>query len=351
MFNHRWRVLVVVALLASLGVLFRGVDWTAAGAALLQLKSAAPLVLLPYLLQLACDAGAWRYTFEPALRVSGRELFAIRLATDALSNSLPAGVAVAETMRALFLRERLGMPIAKAAANLVISKLTVVLGQGLFVVLGIAMAAPTLRDNSQRLIGRTGLDQLALAVSLVFLVAMGLVLALLAKGRLLGQLLVAMKRLAGDRSARWLARLERPCGELDHGLASVERLGRVPLALSVLMAFACWAAMGLETWTILRLLSPGVSLSQALSIEAILSIVRVLFFFLPAGLGAQEAGYFALLAIYGVPHADVVAVAFVVAKRLKELVWIGTGYLVLWRLKARPARRSLPTVLVASEPA
>jgi uncharacterized protein (TIRG00374 family) len=347
--KNRWRILVVVAVLVSLGLLFRGVDWPAAGAALAQLKGAAPLVLLPYLLQLAFDAAAWRYTFEPVLRFAWRDLFAIRLATDALSNSLPAGVAVAETMRAVLLRERLGMPVAKAATNLVISKLTVVLGQGLFVVLGLALAAPTLRDNSQRLIGRAGLDRLALLVSLSFLVAMGMVLALLAKGRLLGQLLEAAKRLAGQRSAHRLARLDRPCRELDHGLASVQRLGRRPLAFSVLLAFACWIAIGLETWTILRLLSPGVSLTQALSIEAILSIVRVLFFFLPAGLGAQEASYFALLAIYGVPHADVVAMAFVVAKRLKELVWIGTGYVLLWRLKAPQRSHSLARVLVIRE--
>jgi len=58
------------------------------------------------------------------------------------------------------------------------------------------------------------------------------------------------------------------------------------------------------------------------------------FFFLPGGLGAQDASYYGLLALYGVPNPEVAA-AFVILKRSKELFWIALGYLLLLWLPAR----------------
>jgi len=72
-----------------------------------------------------------------------------------------------------------------------------------------------------------------------------------------------------------------------------------------------------------------VTLAQCIAMEAIVSIVRMVFFFVPGGVGPQDLSYYALLNMWGVPHAEAIAPAFTVIKRAKELCWIGLGYLLL----------------------
>jgi glycosyltransferase 2 family protein len=69
--------------------------------------------------------------------------------------------------------------------------------------------------------------------------------------------------------------------------------------------------------------------------EAIVVFMRNLAFFVPAGLGVQDAGYIAFLHAFGIPNAAAGAAAFVIVKRAKELVWVGVGYACLFFLTTR----------------
>jgi hypothetical protein len=67
--------------------------------------------------------------------------------------------------------------------------------------------------------------------------------------------------------------------------------------------------------------------------EAAVVFLRNLAFFVPAGLGVQDAGYFKFLAAFGI--SPVGAGAFVILKRAKEALWVGVGYLVLLVLEGK----------------
>lgn len=101
----------------------------------------------------------------------------------------------------------------------------------------------------------------------------------------------------------------------------------------VLLIAGAWQLAGfisgaLETWLALRLFGHAVGALEAIAIESAFQAVRHFAFFIPAGLGAQEAGLIATGTWFGVP-ADV-ALSLSLAKRMRELI-IGLPALIGWQ--------------------
>jgi len=120
-------------------------------------------------------------------------------------------------------------------------------------------------------------------------------------------------------------------------------------------AGACFALLFLaesaETFVLLRLLGAEMGFAQVMAVEPLVSLLRALAFFVPAGLGVQDLGYVALLRLVGVPRAAAVGAGFVLLKRMKELVWTTVGWSVLLRAEARePAREATGEREEAADP-
>jgi hypothetical protein len=221
------------------------------------------------------------------------------------------------------------MPLTEAAANVVLAKFTTAIAQALFSVFALVLAAPTLQNNSRTLLGSDGLEWIGFAVAFGFLAIVTLGLWAIARGRLLGRALQRISIVAGER---WRHRLERfvPVFErADHALGLVARIPRVQTLRAISWFFTGFLCMGIDNFVILTLLGSGISLPEAVSMEALLALVRIAFFFLPSGLGAQEAGYYFALRAFGAADPETLTAAFMVAKRAKELIWIGIGYALL----------------------
>ncbi|HKP58349.1 MAG TPA: lysylphosphatidylglycerol synthase transmembrane domain-containing protein [Polyangiales bacterium] len=330
-FDTRW-LGYCLALLALAGLWFmaRNLDWDATLSTLRQLGVRAPLIALPYAVVLSCDTLGWRYTFERPSDVRYFMLWRMRVATEAVANSLPAGPALAETVKAFILQRQLGLPLSAAAGNVVLAKFALAISQALFLIVALALAMPTLSDNSHALLGREGLEWLALGVAFGFLLLVSVSLWAVARGRMFSRLLNHGGKLT-RKLERFRARFER----IEHAFGA---FGRVPQyqTLGAIALFSCgWLCLGFENFVILSLLGTDVTPQQAISMEAVLSVVRILFFLVPSALGAQEAGYYLVLRAYGIGDPEVVTAAFMLAKRTKEMLWIGTGYAVLSSLHVR----------------
>jgi hypothetical protein len=332
----RWLqwVLAVLAVVA-IGAVLRNIDWPATAGCLAGIGLRAPLVVVPYFFVLTFDSLGWRSTFENPSRLPIPMLFRLRAATEAVANSAPAGVAMGETLKVILLERRLGIPLTEGAANAVVSKFAMALAQGLFLVGGLGFASATLRANSHRLIGRDGLEIFALGVAALFLALVLLALTHVARGGLLMGGLGILRRVAWPRLARLIVKLEAPFTAVDHGMAAVARVPKSQLVLAVAGFLVGWICLGLENWVILALVGADMSPKEALSMEAAVSIVRILFFFIPSALGAQEASYYGLMRVFGIEHAEVIAASFMILKRAKELFWILCGYSFLSAMQVR----------------
>lgn len=312
----------------------RHVDWPAARASLHAMGVRAPLIVLPYFFVVSFDTLGWHAVFEHPRHTQIGLLWRVRVTTDAVINTLPGGAALGEALKIILLKRGFQLGLSEAVANVAICKVGIAIAQAAFLVCGIAIASADLNAHSVDLIGQPGLQHWSLwgALSLLLLVVS------LGAAVQTGLLVRIVARLGRAGSPPWRARMQRleaPLARIDHGLGVARRIPgwRVVIALSAF--FASYLSLAFEDWLILHLLGIDVSFARALSMAAIISVLRVCFFFIPSGLGAQELGYYGLLKLYGVPHVEEAAAAFAIVKRCKDVIWIGLGYGLLAGLPAR----------------
>jgi len=124
---------------------------------------------------------------------------------------------------------------------------------------------------------------------------------------------------------------------------SLSRLGQLDIAIRRLASAHSRLALGtlwqlaglitgcLETWLALKWLGHPVSLPAAVTLESITLAARSLIFFVPAGLGVQEAGLIGVGYLLGL--GSDVAIALSLAKRMREILF-GLPALAAWQLIA-----------------
>src|SRR3989442_1143628 len=113
---------------------------------------------------------------------------------------------------------------------------------------------------------------------------------------------------------------------VDRGLARFYREEPRRLALSIAFHFVAWLLGVVEVYLMLRFLGVPVSLTTATIIEAFGTAVRFATFLVPASVGAQEGGYVVTFVALGLPAST--AVAFGLARRVREILWIAVGFVI-----------------------
>lgn len=151
------------------------------------------------------------------------------------------------------------------------------------------------------------------------------------------------------RYGGWFARLERILGSVigfdtraDRGAAldlevraALQRTGVLVQAGALQLAALIFASF--EIWLVLRLFGHPVSAATAFMLESATQAVRHLAFFIPGGLGAQEAGFVLFGRLFGIDAELALAVSL--AKRLREVL-CGLPSIISWQwLEARRLRQ------------
>jgi hypothetical protein len=338
---------VLVGCAAALLVrVFGGIDLRATLGALAHAGRLAPLALAPFAVGMTLDAtGALLVLRGLGHRVPLARLLPIRIGTEALHVTAPAGFIVADTATAALLDAQCGVPLDSGALLAVGRKWLVMRSHAVYIVLGAGCGAAALTVASRRLFGGGWLP-VAVAASAVVPLTLSLVLGAGFRG---GSSLARLQAFA--RRCPWRLLREKVAGLRAGAIAGDARLARLGAARSAVWLatasfFAAWIFESLETALILWLVGAPIDLPLAMAVEVGLTLARSLGNVAPAGLGIQEAGYAMLLAAMGV-RAEV-AVAFVLLKRGKELVWIAVGYGLLatssaYSAQPVPPRSSLST--------
>jgi uncharacterized membrane protein YbhN (UPF0104 family) len=296
----------------------------------------APFALLPFLATTALDAAAMSVLLATLGRsVTVARLLPIRIASEALHMTAPAGFVVADSANAALLESRCGVPLGEGAVLAVGRKWLVMRAHATYIVLGALCGSATLAAISLQLLGNRALPW---AVAASALVPLGLSLAV---GR----------QLRGTRSFErlrgWLGKLpwafirdravrsRRGAAALD---AHLERIGgqRSATWLATAAYLGGWLFEAAETCLLVRLVGGPLDFGLAIAVEVGISLVRSMASVAPAGLGIQDAGYAVLLQAAGLPETT--SAAFVLVKRGKEVAWIAMGYALLFTLR-RPAWR------------
>jgi len=302
------------------------VDWASAKLCLGELGVRAPLAVVPYFIVLLVDSMGWRSTFES--RPPLWTLWRIRAATEAVVVSLPAGVAFGESLRVAMVHRELGLPVSAASANAIVNKVAIAMAQGLFV---FGTAALSLWSfDLPALSAAVGLHPFSLTVAFAGWLLLAGALLWLARAKPLARLVQWLTPLGGQALRGRSERIVEIATQVDGGLAMFARLSYSQRTRALSLFLPGWVALGAENWVVLSLLGQAkVGLSAAMAIEALVSLVRIGFFFVPGALGAQEVSYYGLLRACGVANPGAVAAAFMIVKRSREIFWIAVGYIIL----------------------
>ncbi|QSQ26838.1 flippase-like domain-containing protein [Pyxidicoccus parkwayensis] len=348
--QYRARAVFVLGLAVAavcLHLTFRNADMSRTWETVARLGPVVLLAFMPYGVSLALDGLAWSRLLATLGRsVDAAKLFCLRASAEALVISLPAGALLAETMKPVLLRSQHGVPLAEGVSVIAVRKVLILLGHGLYLCVGLMLGARILTGPSMQRIGGSALPWLmgAMAVALVGIALMsGWVMA----GGLAGRLGRWLQRMPIHSVRGWV---ERKRADLEKADGTLRRL-LVPRRLAPLAVpyLGMWLAESVEAYLLLRLLGFDLTFGDAVALEALMSVVRALVFFIPAGLGVQDAGYAAFLSWPGGADALNAVAAFVLLKRARELCWMGVGYVLLLQTRLKGATGTTPFSLRFAE--
>jgi uncharacterized protein (TIRG00374 family) len=325
----RWRRPALLPLLGatlaavSLWLAFRGLETARLEALVAAHGVLLAVVLLPSLAAACLDTLAWRSLLRSVgQQVGFLPLLSSRAIAEAVLMSVPSGSLVSDGLMPRLLRERCGIPTPEGAASVVGRKAAQGVAHLTFLGLGtLALVATESAGRSAALLWGVTAASAALAAGIFAGVGV------LSRDRPLQRGQARLGRI-WPRLAAWLRRHEAWLQSLDGHLSLT--LGRGALATASVFLLGAWLVEAFESLLILRLLGGSLGYMRVMPTEAVLSLLRTLVFFLPAGLGVQDLGYVAAFGVLGVPDAAATGAAFALLKRCRELVWIVAGYSLLW---------------------
>jgi glycosyltransferase 2 family protein len=278
----------------------------------------------------------WRRTLAGERRVPFRSLIAMRIAGDGVNALAPAAVVGGELVKAGLLSRY--VPGPEALGSVGVAAMCQFLAQVLFVGLGATFARTGALEPRLRVLGPCLLA--FLAVFLVFLSwAFG-------RRGAAARLLARLMAWAGRRRAGKTIGAEFASDLAAHVAASVrERPGR--LASSALLFLGGWLVSCAEAALVMALLGAPVSIGTAFSIAVLAVLVEGVFFFVPARVGIQEGGLYAIFLALGLD--PVLGFTFGLVRRLRELSWGLAGLAILAFLRKRSPEAAAEISAVRAE--
>ena len=273
----------------------------------------------------------WSRTLPPDRRVPFSSLVAMRMAGDGVNALAPAAVVGGEIVHARLLARFI--PAAEALGSVGLAAMAQFLAQVLFIGLGAILARSGALAPRLRLLG------LALLVFLAVFVA-------------LLERLSRRREGPPGRVARWLGRVARflPGGgpregffrDLDRNVFGAIRERPLALALAVLLFLCAWLVSAVEVGLVMALLGAPVPAGTAFAIAVLTVLVEGLFFFVPARVGVQEGGLYAIFLALGLDPARGFSLGLI--RRLRELTWGLAGLAILshYRRPPDPLRTAEP---------
>lgn len=269
-------------------------------------------VIFFHVLQLWCSGAAWHAVADTAVPIPLRTYVTTRWIREAVGGLLPVAQLGGEVIGARLLvvsGARTPEAAASTTVDLTVEALTLVV----FILIGLGFALLT--GTGQGLVAGT---LLALAAFVPAVIAL-----LLVQRRGLAVLL--------DKLARWLERRwpARNFSGLRELHAAFEACYRNPrgLAAGCVWHLAGWLGGVIEIYVMGLVLGMPISVGQALVIESLGQAIRGAAFFVPAGIGVQEASLVWLATELGLSPTTGLALALL--KRVRELA-LGLPALLAW---------------------
>jgi uncharacterized protein (TIRG00374 family) len=279
----------------------------------------APVVVLPFFLVYVLDTFGWYLAFGryTAVRPAYLTLFRIRWACESINNIIPSGYVGGEALKVYLLHKR-GFSGMTASTSVVASKTCQILAEVLFIGLG-ALAGLTWLPAGAG--ARTGM----ILISLGAFTMLGMLFLLQRQGMfssldwLFSRLGIRLKALEKHRPN---------LRKLDDQVYAFYRHDRICFFQTTAAFLVGWFFDTLEIFVVCHLLGLPLAWTEAIAIEAFISVAKAVGIFVPGALGVQESGVILLFEIFGLPVP--VAAAYAIVRRGREVFYVLIGGALLY---------------------
>ena len=237
----------------------------------------------------------------------------VRWAGESINTVLPSAYIGGEAAKVHLLHKR-GVPRMHGASSVVAGKTAQFLAQVIFIAAGSIAGAGNLPAESP---ARTGM------------------LAITGAGdcpRRVALLAAAARNVPHARCHPAHARVDQPgrqpCASSTNASSSFTATIARHFALSTAAYFSGWMADTLEIFLVSHLLGMPIDFTQALAVEAFISVAKALGIFVPGALGVQESGIVFLCYVFDLPPA--LGISYAIIRRGREVVYAAIGGLFLY---------------------
>jgi uncharacterized protein (TIRG00374 family) len=299
---------------AAIAILLVAVGWSSIAENLSRIGWYFVLLVVLYAAAQLSFAASWWVLIAKPQPITFGELFAAYLAGDSVNYFTGVG---GEPVKAHLVSDKMGF--GPAFAGVAVHRHADFLAQWLFLIAGAAIAL-------------THFEIPAFARALVItglLLLGGLVLGFTRAMRK-GVFGPFLRKLSKFRPlAGRLRRFEEEAHRVDERIRlyyhEEEHRGRFGLAVA--WGFLGWCGGLLETYIVLRLLSPVHGLPAAVAVESLAMILNSILIFIPARIGTAEGVRVGVTTLLGLSTAQ--GAAYALARRARELLWLAPGFVVL----------------------
>jgi uncharacterized protein (TIRG00374 family) len=289
------------------------------------------------LLPTLADTWSWQIVFTPPRPGWGWfiKLWKVRMVGAAIGKLTPAVGLAGEPVKAMILKRIYALRYREGVASLLIAKTANLMAFVVFVAIGMTLAfAGNRLPEGYRVLAAAGFAVLAIGIGGMFAVQRLRMLSALGTW--------FSRRQLGRRIGRILHHLD----DLDDRLMHAYTRDRARFLAATFLAVLHWVLGAVELYLIFWFLGHSITVSEAIVVATMVDLVRAGTFFIPASIGAEEATL-ALVVTSITGEAGLgLAVAFV--RRYRELLWIGLGILIAWRMTSQ-SRQPIGALLRASE--
>ncbi len=288
------------------------------------------LILIVYVFYFGSDVLSWQVVLIKS-RLSLRwylRLYAARMVGEAYNNITPTASLGGEPIKAWLLKANWGVPLRDSGSSLVITKTASMLSLSIFGALGVFLmleeAAFSVAEKN------------AAIASVIFVIFSTIVFFLMQYLRFSSSI---TKKLGRFEFAKKLASSFAAVEDIDDQFVSFYKRHYVRAFFSCLAAMCSWLFGVLEIYVILYLIGFPLSIQEVLIVESVVQLVRVVTFFIPAGLGTQEGAFlFTIGALTGLPA---VGVATALLRRFRDFIWIAGSLLLASFYSIKPWSSSI----------
>ena len=236
-----------------------------------------------------------------------------RMIGEAFNNTLPVGGMGGEPVKAVLLNRHFNVAYSDGTASLFLTKTINMIALIGFLAVGfILMVAADRLPVAYTLVTGVGLAVLTAAVLAFFLI------------QRCGVSSTVITWLSRWSHGRRMASAIDPIAEVERRFEFFYARSRSRFSAALGLAFAVWLMGAAEVYFALYFLGRPVSWLEAWIIEAGAQLVRTGTFFIPASLGTLDGALLLLCSVF--TGSPTVGFAVVLVRRLREIIWIASGF-------------------------